>query len=264
MQKNKLIVSSILFVLFSSFYSTAQDSSDFDVFKNYSSWSFSLQPAFYKKAKTEPYYGTHDMNNKNGIGWSFGANYSFCLNKKWSFITGAYIYREPVYWAKVEIEETDKFSDGDPESTGSIWFTTYGPYTLSVPFWVEYKHKINEKLFLNISPGWRVFLLPYGGAELSISVGNEDGNGERQVFASYADSQSNTIQGSFLLNTGVYIPYKKVLLKLNLVYNKSFQTLFTGEYQFGNLLISDPTKGSYKMSGDFIGVNVSIAFKKRG
>jgi hypothetical protein len=43
----------------------------------------------------------------------------------------------------------------------------------------------------------------------------------------------------------------------------NFQNTIEGEYQFGNLLISPPTRGDYRLSGNYVGLLFSASLAKR-
>ncbi len=87
---------------------------------------------------------------------------------------------------------------------------------------------------------------------------------EAEVFASYVKTTDNDFfQTSLQMGAGVYFLFDKMMVHTNILYNKSFKDLFQGEFQFGYLDVSKPTRGYYTVSGDYLGLSATIYLKKR-
>ncbi len=90
---------------------------------------------------------------------------------------------------------------------------------------------------------------PHGGSEYTYAISDEQLSDYREIFGLKLESPGNSIQGGFVIGTGCSYALDKVLLKANLIYVMNFQNTITGEYQFGNLFSSPPTRGYYNLSG---------------
>lgn len=76
------------------------------------------------------------------------------------------------------------------------------------------------------------------------------------------ESPKNSFLGSYVVGTGLYYIMGKFLLKANLIYVMNFQKTISGEYQFANLFSSPDTRGYYDLSGNYLGLLVSLGWKK--
>lgn len=138
----------------------------------------------------------------------------------------------------------------------------YSSVYISVPLNIEYRKKISNKLIFNSSVGLDISYITNSRDDISIQLSSDELNETREVFAAYFETQEKQFQGALAFGAGFYIPLNKLMLQVNLIYNKSFKYLLEGEYQFGNLLVSEPTRGDYKISGDFFGLSTTVYMRK--
>ncbi|MDR6301292.1 hypothetical protein [Mesonia maritima] len=122
---------------------------------------------------------------------------------------------------------------------------------------------MGNSLFFYTNGGFDFTLISKGGTELSYSYGDEFLKEERQVFVLYENTSGFFIYPSLRIGPGLYIISEKVLYQIGFVYKKSLVPYLKGEYQFGNLEESKPTRGNFKMTGDFLGLGVTIFLKKK-
>jgi hypothetical protein len=217
-------------------------------------------PVLFDKATLSPQYGDLSFDNKPIIGFNAGFEYDFYPEKKWSLNTGLLIGLEPIYNLKVSIDIKDLYQTY--ESDVVVKTRKYSIISFSTPILVRLNIQALRKLFLNFSTGLKVVYFPTGESELYITIVNEDDTESRQVFGLRLKSPENAFQGSFVIGTGCSYVLDKVLLKANLVYVMNFQNTISGEYQFGNLFSSPPTRGYYNLSGNYLGLLFSASLKK--
>jgi len=254
---------SILLIIVYSFSSKAQNNNsyEFEVFNEYSEWGYLLTPILYNKASITKDFGKTILENNATLSFQIGTNYHFWRAKQWSLNTGINLNLLPAQNASFSLKKEDVYDsfNGFQEKVKS-----YGHLNLSFPINAEFKTPISNNKFFNINTGVSFYyMLTRRRNESIIRLVNTEINETREVFGIYQVTQDNKLQISAIFSAGLYIALKNYMIRTNLVYNKSFQNLWEGEYQFGNLLVSEPTRGNYTVSGDFIGLSITVYFKKR-
>lgn len=259
---NKQITMSILLIVVYSFCSNAQynKSNDLEVFNDYSKWGYSITPVLYNKASTTRDYGTTVLKNKSMPTIIFGVKRHFFRNRELSINLGIDLSLMPLTNLSFDLMPKDVYSQFNGLNHSEHEFAYL---FLALPIKIEYKRKLFNNIFFSFESGIKLMSLTKGSYEPVVRVINEDETEVREVFALRQRTQDKQLQTSMIFSTGVYFVLKKCIIQTNIVYNKTFQNLWKGEYQFGNLLVSEPTRGNYTVSGDFIGLSTTVYFKKR-
>jgi len=239
----------------------AQADTEYYTLKKYRKWGIIAGPILYNRAKLEPQYGDYTFENKPMWGFNAGFEYDFYPDRKWSFITGLVVALEPVYNVHYRFNKNDIYSIfvDNLENNAKMYAMT----SFSAPLLVRLNIQVNKKTFVNFLSGFKVMFFPPGEAGLSVSFSNEDNSETREVFGLNLHSPDNLFHGSFVIGSGVSFAMKKVLFKTNFIYVMNFQNTMEGEYQFGNLLISPPTRGDYELSGNYLGFLFTVSLAKR-
>lgn len=251
----KGIVGLIFTIAFSYCYSQ-----ELDAFKTYSNWGYHITPILFEKASTTRDFGSTVLENKVMTSFQLGIKYHFLKEKKISFNTGVKFTLIPQINSYFKLSKNDVYEsfNGFEES-----LKEYGSVYVSVPINVEYKKRLNNNIIFNTNLGLDIFYITSSRDDFSIELASSSLNEVREIFAIYYETQDNAVQFSAVLSTGIYFMFNKFMLQANLVYNKNFQNLLDGEYQFGNLFVSEPTRGDYIVSGDYFGLSTTVYFKKR-
>lgn len=258
-KKHKILKVSFVLTFILSLTMLGQEANTFKVFDNYRSYSFEVTPVFFQKASVKRYYGTYELNNHSDFNLQYSIKKYFRKEKEWSYFAGLSLNITPsanysfiLKSYDIPFEEDDYFTP----------FVKEGHRYLSFLLGVENKMQISNKIFFNSNLSININYLQHGSIYSSYHISDEETQTTRENFALWISTQDNEIQGSASISAGFYFPLKYFLLKTDIVYNKTFQNVFEGEYQFGNLFISEPTKGAYKASGDYIGLSIAFSFKK--
>jgi len=255
----KTKVSLILIFVFILGSFAQDDLNNFNFFSEYRNYGFFVTPIFFKKASITRDFGNTTLENKSIFAVQFGVKKHFYKEQEWSIITGLNFTPLPFYNLSFKLDNEDVIFDEDELFADK----SFGHFYISIPIQIEHKMQLSNKVFFNSNLGLNISYLSHGGVALTLAMTDEDNNITREVFGLRESTQNNEIQASATISAGLYFPLKYFLLQTNIVYNKTFQDVLEGEYRFGNLLISDPTQGNYKASGDFIGLSTTIYFKKR-
>lgn len=85
----------------------------------------------------------------------------------------------------------------------------------------------------------------------------------REVFGLRMESPKNELQGSVVFGGGFYWLRSFGLIKAHLIYVINFQNTMSGEYMYGNLLVSDDSRGDYDVSGNHLSLLISYTFKRK-
>jgi hypothetical protein len=238
----------------------AQGNSEYQALAKYRKWGIVAGPVFYNSAKIYPQYGDYTLENKPMWGFNAGFEYDFYPDRKWSFITGLLVAKEPVYNVHYRIYNKDLYTGYDGDLVDN--YKSYAIVTFSAPLLVRLNLQAGNHTFLNFLTGLKVMYFPSGDAYYSYTISNEDNTESREVFGLNLHSQDFSFYGSFVIGTGISYTMRKVLLKTNIIYVMNFQNTIEGEYQFGNLLTSPPTRGDYELSGNYLGLLFSVSLAK--
>ena len=237
----------------------AQHENNLSSFNNYGKWGYSITPLLYNKASITRNFGNAILHNRSTPSFQIGVIRHFYRDKSWSFNTGVNLTLLPLYNLFFTLKNEDVFDDFG----GEEFFKDYAYLYFSIPLNLEFKKQLSKTVYYNVSLGINIYYLTDSRQELIFTLHNQNNTEAREVFALFQETQNNKIQASAVISTGFYFMFNRFMLQTNIVYNKNFQNLWEGEYQFGNLLVSEPTRGNYTISGDFIGLSTTVYFKKR-
>ncbi|MCF6181639.1 hypothetical protein [Lutibacter sp.] len=250
---------SIVLIVVSSFIGQAQDNDEtnYEIFNSYGNFGYSFAPVLFNKATITRNYGNTILTNRPILSYQLGVVYHFQPAKEWGINTGLTLTRLPISNISFNLNDNDVY----PGYGGSNKSKSIGSLFLSVPINVELKKQLAKNLYANLNFGINISFIPSDGYEEVYIYSNQELQESREVFAMYQLTGSDNLNASIVLSGGFYFTLKHCLIKTNLVYNKSFKNIVEGEYQFGNLLVSEPTRGDYKISGDYFALATTIYFK---
>jgi len=257
---NKSLLGLILITLF-SLSAIAQSNKEYKILSKFKKLSIVGGPVLYNKAKIYPQYGNYIFENKPIWGFNAGLEYDFYPDRKWSFVTGILVALEHVYNIQCTFKKEDIYTNFNEDYTDEFKMSAMPSF--SAPLLLRLNIQISQKTFANFLTGLKVMYFPAGNGELTVVFHNEDDTEAREEFHLSADSPENSFQGSFVIGTGLSFAINKVLLKSNLVYVMNFQNTMTGNYMFYNLLSSPPAGGDYELSGNYLGLWLSVTIAKK-
>ena len=240
----------------------AQFNKEYPALKNYSKFSIVAGPVMYDRATLIKKYGDYTFENLPVFSFNAGFGYDFHPDKKWAVTTGLITALEPSYRFRLKVKKEDLFTSWADEDLVDI-NTMYSICSFSAPLLIRFNLQTNKNSFVNFRTGIKVMYFPEGEAEFTYLISSEDQMETREIFGLRASSPEQKYHGSFVIGTGYAIATKKLLLKSNLMYVMNFQNLMEGEYLFGNLEQSGNSRGSYKLSGNYLGLLFSVGFKKK-
>lgn len=232
----------------------------FEELGKYSRFGLLIGGDLYNKARLEPEYGDLTFKNLPIPSYSFGFEYDLFPKNRWSVSTGLIYVLEPLANFKVSFDAkdiSDTWSDGMTiRSSGYAWISP------SIPVFVTFKERISDNVFLELRTGIKVKYYRIGvGRDHQINM--IDDTIARTVFGLRMENiKQNGIYGSFVFGAGLNFLTKWSLIKVNLVYNYSFQNIVEGEYLFDNLFVSKRTYGKYYLSGNYFGLNAVFHLKR--
>ena len=258
--RNLKTLSLIFMLVTSSLAIFSQNCSDFPELGRYHNFGISVGGRMYKKAEKIIQYGNYKSHPLNPITYSFGLDYEFFTSNKWSARTG-------LNFATVPFENEDFIFLNKDVYTGSerdlvFPMRSFSHLCFSIPLTIQYKLKLFNKNYLSFNAGGIVLYMPQTDYEYTIiALLHEDLSAE--VYKSYLNSTGRYFHGGFTTGCNYYLDLNKVLLEFKFTYVAMFQNLFEGEFQYGNLLVSPPTRGYYNISGDYLEFSVATHFLKK-
>lgn len=236
----------------------ATDTNPFEVFKEYKQWGLSLSPRLYAKAKTKVTNGIYDIDTKNSFGLGVGLDYVFYPSKRWSFRTGARInfFSPENFNVSIPSEELTPFSN-QPINQDFRDFSIL----FSAPIEVEWKHALSNKRFFSVRTGLEFFIYETFEASSGLLVDPNNAN-SNEMFFILNKSSKNSIHPYFKFSPSVYFIFNPFMLQTSVVYQKNLNTLEEGVFRFSNLAETNSGSGTYEVSGDFVGLELTFFLKK--
>ncbi len=247
----KTAISLLLIVVFYSNNLEAQNA--VNLFNNYHKWGITVQYNTFSAADVTP--TNNDNLNYSVLKsklYAFGFEYNFYQYNNWNFKTGVQLQ-----W----FGDADKLFISQKETVLNFdideWSRSNHDLIVYLPITTEYIFL--KKGAVNFSLG--------GG--LALSYYRETNSGRffdidnTPIFNADTNNSRNPFYISGHIEASVYFKRKSFLLQTSIIYNKSYKSYRTGLYEFSNLQMSPNTKGLIIQSGDFIGVSLSVYFKKK-
>ena len=230
---------------------------EYDVFYDYTHWGFSVMPVLYKGPQFSENSATKIKIVNNVPTIQFAFRYHFNHAKALSFNTGLIFTWTPTTKYTFNLREDDVLNKEDNFFKSDVYSDSY----FLIPLNFEYKLRVGKNLYLNVNGG--VTGAMRGGFfakdEYKISVDFQE-----EIFQIFKfDYRSNDFYFNAQVSTGLYIVFDKFMLRTNLLYNKSFNNIMTGEYAFRGLRTSLAEKGTFSFSGNYVGLSSTIYFKRR-
>ncbi len=172
----------------------------------------------------------------------------------WNFKTG-FIIKPQMISTSINFTKEQTGFDSDYS------FTTHSSgddSILSIPLTVEYIIPINKQFKWMIAPSITMSYYRYFG-------GDQLNSRRASIFTIDDDRSDKTLHTSAEISTGFYILFRHFMLQPEFRYSKSFTTIKTGSFTTENFRTTpNSSTGSYKITGDYWGLSLSIFVKKRG
>lgn len=218
----------------------------------------------YFPAKLNKQYGNHVLNTHFAFCGRFGFDYIFNPKKRSSLRTGLFFDLIPLYKYSYIISRHDlpiEYQDY-PLDVSDKDLTKLN---LTIPLSYTLKKQIGLNKFLGLNIGGEFMLMSNGGFSSGYALLIEKRKEGREIFSMYANTtlEEFWIYPSLKISPEFYILRKKIIYLFSITYKKSLVNYFKGEYQFGNLEVSSPTRGTYKLSGDYLSLEMTVFFKKK-
>lgn len=256
----KTMVGGILTIVF-PFIIQAQPTAHYPVLEHCSKLSIFAGPVIYNRASISPQYGEQTIESLPIYGFIAGLEYDFFPSRKWSVITGLHTAIEPAYKLIFTLKQSDLYDHFHDDLTHKD--KMYSMFSFSSPLLLRLNIQSGNKTFISFLTGFKAKYFPNGSAEMVVAVSNEEQSETREVFGLKLESPENSIQGSFVVGTGLTHALEKVILKANIIYVMNFQNAMSGEYQFSNLATSPDSRGDYRFSGNYLGLLFSVSLNKK-
>ncbi len=244
---------------------SAQEEAVFPEFEEFHRVAYLVQGNLYFKAKTKKDYGNYDLKNKNSWRPRIGIDYVIHPERELSFRTGFYIDYIPLFNIDLEFLPQDipeEYRKGNNKE--HIFSEFYKKNVFTVPLLLDLKKQLGEKLFFNTAFGFEINYLNSMYVDGTYAYTDNTTHDIYEMFGFYAENANDfNLYAGIRISPGFYYFTKKVLYHLELTYTYKLTNLLKGEYQFGNLFESDPTRGPYTFRGSYLGLGLSVSFKKK-
>jgi len=228
-------------------------------FEDNKKWGIVIQPIVYNKAFVSKDYGATVYDSQYSPSLKVGILYDFFQNRQLSIKSGLLTGLMPVINGKFKLLDSDIFFEDDFYFDES---PIRSSLILSLPIQIEYKNFNYKNSIWNFGVGIQLNLIPESSIGEGVFLFDDVSGENREVYASYADSNSS-IDVDLVFTYGIYFKIREMILNTSLLYHHSLKNKFEGEYQFGNLIESEPTRGEMNISGNYFGISFTAYFKKK-
>ncbi|MCF6214473.1 MAG: hypothetical protein L3J45_10670 [Flavobacteriaceae bacterium] len=247
----KTAISLLLIVVFYSPNLRAQSAKE--LFNNYHKWGITGQNNIFSAADVTPTNNSNfNYNILKSKRFAFGFEYNFYQYKNWNFKTGVQLQ----WFGNAEnlfISQKETVLSFDINS----WSRITDDLIVYLPVTAEYVFLKKGNVNFSLGAG---LALSYYRETIGGSFFNID---NQPIFNADTNNNSKPFYTSGHIEASIYFKRKRFMLQTSIIYNKSYKTYRAGLYEFSNLQVSPNTKGLIIQSGDYIGVSLTIYFKKK-
>lgn len=263
MRKAKLILKASLFGLAFLTINIAlgqsnSSKSQFPEFASYKTWGFTFNPVLNRAPNYTRTLGNIDIKGNSIPGVNFGFNKVIQPERELSFRYGVHLNLLPLESIQFRLPDGDIPGFTNFESNER----TLGQLIISVPLEMELKKQMGSRIYFSARIGVNLTLLREGSVEGTVSAFVEDLNEGREIFGIRGQTRKFPIYPNLKISPGFYFMTKPILYQVSIIYQKAIPNYFTGEYLFDNLEISERTEGTYSLSGDQLGIGITLFLRK--
>jgi len=237
----KVIIAVVLIFTTSSIF--AQDieleNNPFEIFKEYSNFGINISPRLQFKSTSNNTIGSDPFIHNSSFGLGLGVTYILRPANTWSYRIGTHY----------NINDESNFKLKNDSRNISFKSTSS---SISIPIEIEYKKLVSKNLIWTTKAGVNVTFID--GFD-SASIDYED-------FSLVYKPQSDFIYPNLLFCSGVYFVFKPFMLQTSLIFQKNIPSFIEGNYEIVDSNNSIQNKGTYKMTGDYIGLEFIVFLKK--
>jgi hypothetical protein len=239
----------------------AQDNQHYQEFEGFKKLGFSASVLSNRKTVFDNFDRSYSLKPNNSISYSFGFDYVFNPTKEYTFRTGLFITSIPLFNFEVSIPQENNPANFNNDFQENI--KSGSNLVFSIPVFYELKKQLDKKVFFSAIAGLNFAILFDGEISTSIVLTDTDNDNSFEVFGSYALSNDFPIYPNLVLRPGLYFTGKNIIFHASFIYHKAIVPYFEGEYQFGNLVDAEPIRDNLKITGDYIGLGLTVYLKKR-
>lgn len=259
----KLIVQVSLFWLacFNGITTIAQNGSlndKFPEFANYRTWGYTVNPVINRAPTFERTSGNVEVRGLPVPGFNFGFDKVFRAEREFSYRYGIYLNLLPITSYEFSLP------DGDIPNRDLFNFSERrtGQLVISIPLEIELKKQMGSKLYFSGKIGVNLSILRQGSVLNTVTTTLPEINEVRQIFGVRSLTREFPLYPNLKISPGFYYMTKRVLYQVSIIYQKAIPNYFRGEFLFDNLDISERTEGNYTLSGDQIGLGITLFLRK--
>lgn len=249
-------------ILFFSIIGQAQNNDYlYQEFKGFKKLGFFASVQDNRKVVFDDFDRVYSLKSNSSIGYSIGFDYVFNPTKEYTFRTGLYLNSIPFFNFDFYIPKEVNPANFPEDFQAKI--KTGSAKVFSIPVFYELKKQLDKNLFFSAIGGFNFAIMFDGQISTAIVLTDSEFENSYEVFASYALSNKFPIYPNLVLRPGLYFTGKKMIIHTSVIYQKAILPHFEGEFQFGNLVNAEPVRDDLKLTGDYLGIGITVFFKKK-
>lgn len=227
-------------------------------FLEYKKWGYTVNPVLYTSPKYDRTSGNVSISGNVIPSVNFGFEKVIHPERKFTFRYGVHLNLLPHFSVDYSLPDNDipGITENELKAKG------YGQLAFSVPLEVELKKQMGSRLYFSARAGFNILFLREGSVDVGSSTFIEDQNEVREFFGLRSRTRKFPLYPNLKISPGFYYMTKSVLYQVSIIYQKAIPNYFKGEFLFDNLDISERTEGNYTLSGDQLGLGITVFLRK--
>lgn len=249
----------LLFILLShQTFSQNQYNDDIE----YKRWSFHMNNMMYRPGEANLIRGKYDIHTQVMRGYKVGFEYNFKSKHKWKLYTGLDMHFFPFVRYHFTISGLDLNTLNNEEKFDTYLNGFQRHNVISIPIGLIYRQVQSYRLSTHFKVGVNMDFLSYGQYQYGGIMEDKDDHVFRFHDINLLSTKDNVFYPGIFVAYGFDLYTKWSILHLSINAQKSILSYMNGTYEIMNLKQSPSTLGTYKLRGDYIGLDLGITLKK--
>lgn len=228
----------------------------------YKRWRIHMNNSFYRAASTKLEYGKYQIQTLPVRGFTVGFEYYFREGHDLQWFTGLNMHFIPLDNYEYQLPGIELGLQVPYYSDNTFRQIRERHNVFSIPIGFLYNIAQQGRFNYHAKAGINFDLIQYGEYGKRYSITNEQGISKQYLSVEMLSEDNNLVYPAIFLGAGVDYHTRWSKLHFTLNVQKGIIPYMKGAYHFYNLNESEDSYGSYKLWGDYIGLDIGITLKK--
>lgn len=229
---------------------------------SYKRWRIHMNNSFYRSASTKAESGKYHINTLPVRGFTIGFEYYFREGHDLQWFSGLNMHFIPLDNYEYQLPGKELGLNSPMYYDNTFRQIRERHNVFSIPLGFLYNITQQGRFNYHAKGGVNFDLIQYGGYGKTFAITNENGVYKEYLRVEMLSAYDNLVYPAIFLGAGVdyHTSWSKLHFTLNV--QKGIIPYMKGGYRFYNLNESEDSYGTYKLWGDYIGLDIGITLKK--